>query len=76
MTLIYTDRYGLLPWVWLFLAVGSGYHGLSSQPGWNATIWLLGALWWAALFAWELTRRIRARSAGRDPSIVRIVDRA
>ena len=76
MRVVYTDRYALRLLVWLFLAVWFAYQGLSNQGSLSATIWFLGALWWAALFAWELTRRVRARRAGRDPSIIRIVDRA
>ena len=76
MKVNYADRYGLALWAWLFLAVWFAYRGLTSQDRLNAMIWLLGALWWTGLFAWELKRRIAARRAGRDPSIVRIVDRA
>ena len=76
MRVLLTDRYGLRLWAWSFLAIWFAYHGLRDQGRLGAMIWLLGALWWAGLFAWELKRRVAARRAGRDPSIIRIVDRA
>ncbi|MEQ9661506.1 MAG: hypothetical protein RLN87_03055 [Parasphingopyxis sp.] len=77
MKSIYTDNYGLLPWV--FLAIGGWLIAtamIQLSEGfalWSALGLLIGlsGLWVAFR---EFRRRKHARDAGRDQKIVRIVD--
>ena len=76
MKTIYTDNYALTVWGSALLALWFGYYGLTNSSGWSKALWLLGATLWAIQSLRELRRRITAKRAGEDPSLIRIVDDA
>ena len=74
MKTIYTDRYALRLWIWLFLAGWFLFNGVTPPFSWRSVIWLAGSAFWAWQAVKELKRRRGARERGEDPSIYKIVD--
>ena len=76
---IYTDRYGLYPWIWgIFGLLGLPYvFGYLVDGRYIMASWSMIASVGPLYLAYDRVRDVRrARREGRDPSIMRITDTA
>jgi hypothetical protein len=72
---IYTDRYGILPWAFAFIAIVFAARAFEHGPLWQTVFSSAATLFFAysSVRAWR--RRSVAVRNGGDPTIVRIVDK-
>lgn len=85
MTRIYTDHAGLLPWTFGLLAVISFWSAYEAFSGGRGVLWLDGQVggmiyvfgvgFWSLMLARRLRQIRQAKREGRDPAIIKIVQR-
>ncbi|HET9460154.1 MAG TPA: hypothetical protein VFO51_09265 [Sphingomicrobium sp.] len=76
MKTIYTDRYAVRVWIWLFLGAWFLFNALTPPADWRAAVWLAGSAFWFWLAFKEVARRRALRRRGDDPTIYRVFDDA
>jgi hypothetical protein len=76
MKTLYTDRYALRLWIWLFFAAFFAFEAVRTPSAWFMAVCIAFAVAFVLLAGFGLKARFDAKRRGEDPSIYRVVDDA
>ena len=69
---IFTDRYAVRLWIWVFFGIFFAFEAIRTPSLWFMTMCAAFAIAFLALVGFGLKARIDARRRGEDPSIDKV----